>query len=169
MVTDEQIIAAIPDALQTIDIPQLGQKKQGKVRDIYEKDDKLILITTDRQSAFDVVLGTIPYRGAVLNQLSQFWFTQCKDIVPNYLDSIPDPNVTVGKKCQGTNIEMIVRGYITGVTKTSLWYSYSQGERHIYGQDFPDGLKKNQKLSQPVITPTTHGAFDRLRIFEWRA
>lgn len=157
MVTDKQIIDSIPYALQTITIPELGEKKQGKVRDIYEKDSQLILITTDRQSAFDVVLGTIPYRGAVLNQLSNFWFTECKDIVPNYVEIIPDPNVTVGKKCQGTNIEMIVRGYITGVTKTSLWYSYNQGERHIYGMDFPDGLKKNQKLPHPVLTPTTHG------------
>lgn len=157
MITDDQIIKSIPNALQTIDIPGLGTKKQGKVRDIYEKEGKLILVTTDRQSAFDVVLDTIPYRGAVLNQLSSFWFTECKDIVPNYVESIPDPNVTIGKKCEGTNIEMIVRGYITGVTKTSIWYSYQQGERNIYGMNFPEGLKKNQKLPEPVITPTTHG------------
>jgi len=157
MVTDKQILNAIPHALNTIDIPELGAKKQGKVRDMYQKGDQLILITTDRQSAFDVVLGTIPYRGAVLNQLSHFWFTKCKDIVPNYVENIPDANVTIGKNCQGINIEMVVRGYITGVTKTSLWYSYSRGERYMYGIDFPDGLKKNQQLPEPVITPTTHG------------
>lgn len=159
MVTDSQIIDAIPHTLKTIDIPQLGIKKQGKVRDMYEKDGKLIMITTDRQSAFDVILGYIPYKGAVLNLVSAFWFEQTKDIIDNHVISVPDPNVLVSKKCKGIPIEMIVRGYISGSTNTSIWYSYSKGERHIYGLDFPEGLHKNQKLPKPVITPTTHAEY----------
>ncbi|HEX8965569.1 MAG TPA: phosphoribosylaminoimidazolesuccinocarboxamide synthase [Patescibacteria group bacterium] len=159
MVTDEQIINAIPHTLKTIDIPELGTKKQGKVRDMYEKDGKLIIITTDRQSAFDVILGHIPYKGAVLNLVSAFWFENTKDIVENHVISVPDPNVLISKKCKGIPIEMIIRGYISGSTNTSIWYSYNKGERNIYGLDFPDGLKKNQKLPKPVITPTTHAEY----------
>ena len=157
MISDQTIIKSIPLALKTIDIPELGQKVQGKVRDIYFKDDKRILITTDRQSAFDVILGQIPYKGAVLNQLSQFWFEKTSNIVDNHMISVPDPNVTIAKDCKGIPVEMIVRGYMTGVTDTSIWYSYEKGEREIYGIAFPDGIKKNQKLPIPVITPTTHG------------
>lgn len=157
MITDSQIIAAIPNVLKTIDIPELGQKKQGKVRDFYFKDDKRILITTDRQSAFDIILGYIPFKGSVLNMLSAFWFEQCKDIIENHMVSVPDVNVMIGENTDPINIEMIVRGYISGVTKTSAWYSYEKGQRHIYGLDFPDGLRKNQKLEKPIITPTTHG------------
>lgn len=143
--------------LKTLDLKNLGKMYQGKVRDFYIVGDKRIIITTDRQSAFDVVLGNIPYKGAVLNQLSAFWFKKTKKIIPNHLLSVPSPNISIVKNCQPIPIEMIVRGYITGVTKTSIWYSYEKGERIIYGLKFPDGLKKNQKLPQPVITPTTHG------------
>ncbi len=163
MISDETIIKSIPLALKTIDIPELGKKTQGKVRDIYFEDGKRILITTDRQSAFDVILGQIPYKGAVLNQLSQFWFEKTVSIVENHMISVPDPNVMIVKDCKGISVEMIVRGYMTGVTDTSIWYSYEKGEREIYGIKFPDGMKKNQKLAQPVITPTTHaqaGAHD---------
>ncbi len=134
----------------------MGKKLQGKVRDIYFKDKKRILITTDRQSAFDVILGCIPFKGAVLNQLSAFWFKKTKYIVDNHLLDVPDPNVSVTKNCEPIQVEMIVRGYISGVTKTSIWYSYERGERLIYGLKFPDGLKKNQKLPKPILTPTTH-------------
>lgn len=143
--------------LKTLNLKNLGEKYQGKVRDFYIVGDKRIIITTDRQSAFDVVLGNIPHKGAVLNQLSAFWFKKTKKIISNHLLSIPGPNVSIVKNCQPIPIEMIVRGYITGVTKTSIWYSYEKGERIIYGLKFPDGLKKNQKLLQQVITPTTHG------------
>ena len=135
----------------------MGKKTQGKVRDIYILKDKRILITTDRQSAFDVILGHIPFKGAVLNQLAAFWFEKTGRIIPNHLISVPDPNVSIAKNCTGIPIEMIVRGYISGVTNTSIWGSYQKGERVIYGIKFPDGLKKNQKLPKPVITPTTHG------------
>ncbi len=151
------ILKSIPHVLKTIDLSKLGKKFQGKVRDFYIKNDKRILITTDRQSAFDVILGCIPFKGAVLNLLSAFWFKQTKKIVDNHLISLPDPNVTIAKNCQPIPVEMVIRGYISGVTKTSIWYSYEKGERLIYGLKFPDELKKNQKLPIPIITPTTHG------------
>lgn len=141
--------------LNTVDIPNLGKKYSGKVRDFYIIDGKRIIITTDRQSAFDVILGHIPYKGAVLNLLSAYWFDKTKDIIPNHIISIPDPNVSIAKDAKLIPIEMVVRGYISGVTNTSIWGSYEKGERVIYGIKFPEGLKKNQKLPAPVITPTT--------------
>src|SRR3990167_8002234 len=146
MVSDELIIQSIPNVLKSIDIPQLGDKKQGKVRDIYFKDDTRILITTDRQSAFDVILGHIPYKGAVLNMLSKFWFEQTQHIIKNHMIHVPDQNVMVTQNCKPTSVEMIVRGYMTGVTKTSIWYSYEPGDRPMSGLNFPEGLKKNQQL-----------------------
>ena len=138
-----------------LDIPFLGPKSSGKVRDIYERDSQLILITTDRLSAFDHILGLVPFKGQALNQLAAFWFEQTRDIVGNHFIESPDPNVTIGKKCRPLPVEVVVRGFISGVTKTSLWYRYSQGERQIYGMAFPDGLRKNDPLPQPIITPTT--------------
>ena len=120
-----------------LDLDFLGPKRSGKVRDIYERDDQLILITTDRLSAFDHILGLVPFKGQVLNQLAAFWFDQTRDIVANHFIESPDPNVTVGRKCRTLPVEVVVRGYISGVTKTSLWYRYSQGERWIYGMEFP--------------------------------
>ncbi len=143
------------NVLKTVNIPKLGKKIQGKVRDIYDLGDKRILISTDRQSAFDKVLGFIPFKGQVLTAISVFWFDKTKDIIPNHLISVPDPNVLLVKNCKVIPIEMVVRGYITGVTDTSIWGSYEKGERIIYGIKFPEGLKKNQKLPTPVITPTT--------------
>jgi len=155
MITEKIIIKSLPKVLKSIDLP-LGKKLQGKVRDIYFKEKKRILITTDRQSAFDVILGNIPFKGAVLNQLAAFWFKKTKHIIDNHLLDVPDPNVSVAKNCEPIQVEMVVRGYISGVTNTSIWGSYEKGERVIYGLKFPDGLKKNQKLEEPVITPTTH-------------
>jgi phosphoribosylaminoimidazole-succinocarboxamide synthase len=158
MISETDIQKAIPSVLKTIDIPGLGEKHQGKVRDFYLVNDKRVLITTDRQSAFDVILGHIPYKGAVLNLLTQFWLENTKDIVPNHLISVPDSNVMVTKNCQLIPIEMIVRGYITGVTNTSLWTAYKKGERIFCGNNLPEALVKNQKLDKPLITPSTHGA-----------
>lgn len=141
--------------LQNCNIPEMGIKNQGKVRDYYLVKDKRILITTDRISAFDKVLGFIPYKGQVLNELSAFWFEKTRDIVANHLISVPHPNVSVVYSAKPYCVEMVVRGYISGVTKTSLWKAYENGEKTIYGINFPEGLKKNQKLKEPVITPTT--------------
>ncbi len=132
-----------------------GQKKQGKVRDTYELADKMILITTDRQSAFDRVLAAIPLKGQVLNQTSAWWFEQTKHIVPNHVMAIPDPNVTIAKKCTVFPVEFVVRGYITGTTSTSAWVNYEKGMRDYCGNQLPEGLKKNQKFDHPIVTPTT--------------
>jgi len=126
MLSHETLLAAIPHAIDTVDIPDLGEKAQGKVRDMYRIDGRRILITTDRVSAFDRVLGLIPYKGQVLNQLSAWWFEQLQDIVGNHVLSVPDPNVMIVREAEPLPVEVIVRGYITGVTKTSLWYLYSQ-------------------------------------------
>jgi phosphoribosylaminoimidazole-succinocarboxamide synthase len=157
MISAETVKAAMPFVLREIDLPGLGPKQSGKVRDFYVADGRRVLVTTDRQSAFDVNLGCIPYKGAVLNQLAAFWFEQTRGIIPNHFLAAPDPNVTIARECQPVPIEMIVRGYLTGVTGTSIWGSYARGERVIYGLEFPDGLVKNQELPRPVLTPTTHG------------
>ncbi len=132
-----------------------GPKRVGKVRDTYDLGDKLILITTDRQSAFDRVLAAIPFKGQVLNQTSAWWFEQTKNIVPNHVLSMPDPNVTIGKKCTVFTVEFVVRGYITGTTSTSAWVNYEKGIRDFCGNVLPEGLKKNEKFDSPIITPTT--------------
>jgi len=155
MISKRTITQSIPLALKTIDIPKLGKKHQGKVRDFYILNGKRVIITTDRLSAFDRVLGCFPFKGQALNSLSRFWFDNTSDIIPNHMVSTPDPNVMIVKNCTLIPIEMVVRGYITGVTNTSIWGSYQAGERVIYGIEFPQGLRKNQKLHQPVITPTT--------------
>lgn len=141
--------------LKTVNLQNLGKKYQGKVRDYYIHKGKRIIITTDRISAFDIILGFIPYKGQVLSQLCAFWFDKTKKIIPNHMISVPHPNVMIVKNCKLIPIEMVVRGYITGVTNTSIWGSYEKGERTIYGIRFPQGLSKNQKLKKPVITPTT--------------
>lgn len=155
MVSEKTVIKNIPNVLKTVNISGFGKKIQGKVRDSYKVNNKRIIVTTDRQSAFDRVLGFVPFKGQVLTKLSQFWFLKTSDIIQNHLISVPDPNVMLVKNCQVIPIEMVVRGYITGVTDTSIWGSYEKGERLIYGIIFPEGLKKNQKLEDPVITPTT--------------
>jgi phosphoribosylaminoimidazole-succinocarboxamide synthase len=169
MISETVLREQLSNALAGVDLPFLGTAGHGKVRDIFpyaadppaphprapRSDEHLILVTTDRLSAFDRVLGLVPYKGQVLTQLSAFWFEQTADIIPNHLVCLPDPNVTVARACSPLPVEIVVRGYITGVTSTALWYRYSQGERNIYGIDFPAGLRKNDSLPEPVITPTT--------------
>lgn len=157
MIQKKTILKALPHVLKSVNLQHAGIKYQGKVRDFYVLPTKRIIITTDRQSAFDYVLGHIPYKGAVLNQLAAFWFKKTKHIIPNHLISVPDPNVTIAKNLTPIPVEMVVRGYISGVTITSIWVSYEKGEREIYGIKFPEGLRKNQALPTPVITPTYHG------------
>jgi phosphoribosylaminoimidazole-succinocarboxamide synthase len=159
MLSHEELIAAVPDALAGVDLgPEWGPKLAGKVRDSYRRDGRRILITTDRISAFDRVLGLIPYKGQVLNELSAWWFEQTVDVVANHLLAVPDPNVTVAHEAASLPVEVVVRGYITGVTTTSLWYLYEHGDRRPYGIPLPDGLRKNDPLPQPIITPTTKAA-----------
>ena len=132
-----------------------GTKRTGKVRDQYEFGDRVALVTTDRQSAFDRVLASIPFKGQVLNLTSAWWFDQTKHIIPNHVISVPDPNVTLAKKCDVFPIEFVVRGYITGSTETSLWTVYNKGDRKYCGNDLPEGLVKNKKLDTNMLTPTT--------------
>ncbi len=150
----ETIRAALPHCLTKTNFG-FGKKYQGKVRDTYDAGDKLILITTDRQSAFDRVLASVPYKGQVLNLTSAWWFEQTESIVPNHMIAVPDPNVMIAKKCGVLPIEFVVRGYITGTTSTSLWTIYQKGAREYCGLTFPDGMRKNQRLNMPVLTPTT--------------
>jgi phosphoribosylaminoimidazole-succinocarboxamide synthase len=155
MLTHQEIVDAIPQALHSVELTGWGEKQEGKVRDIYQRGDQRLLITTDRVSAFDRVLGVIPFKGQVLNQLSAWWFEQVADVVGNHVITIPDPNVTIAHEADPLPVEVIVRGYITGVTKTSLWYLYAQGDRRPYGIPLPDGLRKDDPLPAPIITPTT--------------
>jgi len=156
MMTLDELITAIPAALHSVDLTGFGQKQSGKVRDMFGlPGGHRALITTDRVSAFDVVLGAIPFKGQTLNQLSAWWFQHVADIVGNHVVSVPDPNVMIVREAQPLPVEVIVRGFITGVTKTSLWTLYATGERTPYGVRLPDGLKKNDPLATPIITPTT--------------
>lgn len=157
MIDKKTIIKNIPHAITGVSVRGLGPKKSGKVRDWFVKNNLRILVTTDRISAFDRVLGVIPFRGAVLTKLSEFWFEKTRDIVQNHMIGVIDPNVMLVSEVQALPIEVVVRGYITGVTDTSLWRKYSEGQRIIYGIKFPEGLVKNQKLKKAVITPTTRG------------
>ena len=150
----EAIRAALPFCLTETSF-KFGSKYQGKVRDTYDLGDKLILVTTDRQSAFDRVLASVPFKGQVLNLTSAWWFEQTEFIIPNHVITIPDPNVTIAKKCEVFPIEFVVRGYITGTTSTSLWTQYNNGVRDYCGIHFKDGLKKNERLPVPLMTPTT--------------
>lgn len=150
----ERILSEIDNCLTATDLTK-GEKYQGKVRDRYDLGDELLLVTTDRQSAFDRVLASIPFKGQVLNLTGAWWFEHTKDIVANHVLEIPDPNVTAAKKCEVFPIEFVVRGFITGSSATSLWTVYNKGDREYCGLSFPDGLKKNQRLDAPVLTPTT--------------
>lgn len=128
----------------------------GKVRDTYICDDAIVLVTTDRQSAFDRQLATVPFKGAVLNQTSAWWFEKTRHIAPNHLLGSPHPNVCIGQKCQVFPVEFVMRGYMTGSTSTSIWKNYEKGMRTYCGHDLPEGMVKNQVLpSGNLLTPTT--------------
>lgn len=162
MITTERIKTELKNTLNETFFPGLGERQQGKVRESYLQKDHRIIVTTDRVSAFDCIIGTIPFKGQVLNQLAAFWFEKTKAIVPNHVISIPDPNVMIVHECEQLPLEFIVRGYITGVTKTSAWYNYERGVRYFCGNTLPEGLKKDQKLERPILTPTTkHEKHDR--------
>ncbi|CAI8593819.1 unnamed protein product [Vicia faba] len=139
-------------------VPSLKSKTRGKVRDIYDTEDYLVLVTTDRQSAFDRVLASIPFKGQVLNETSLWWFERTKHIVSNAVVLSPDKNVTIAKKCSVFPVEFVARGFVTGSTDTSLWTVYNKGNRNYCGNVLPDGMVKNQKLSKNILTPTTKAA-----------
>lgn len=143
------------EVLERTDLPELGQRIEGKVRDIYLQPSRAILVTTDRHSSFDRIIAHIPGKGEILNRTSAFWFDATKDIVPNHLLALPDPNVTVAKRCVPLRIEVVMRGYLTGVTGTSIWTHYKNGRRDFGSFVLPDGMRKNEKLPRAVFTPST--------------
>ncbi|HVN52888.1 MAG TPA: phosphoribosylaminoimidazolesuccinocarboxamide synthase [Anaerolineaceae bacterium] len=156
MLTKEEIQPLLSQAFVEADLPLAG-RQSGKVRDWYVLPERRLVITTDRLSAFDRVLAAVPFKGQVLNQLSAWWFEHTWDLIANHMLSLPDPNAMFCRDAQSFPVEVIVRGYITGVTHTALWYRYSLGEREIYGYHFPEGLRKNEMLPEPILTPTTKG------------
>lgn len=146
------IEAQLSRTLTGTNFPDLGVRYQGKVRDTYEQGDRLIMITTDRISAFDQVLGeTIPFKGQVLNQLAAYFFEQTRNIIPNHILSVPDPNVTIARRCDPGKLEFVVRGYLVG----HAWRTYRTGKRTLCGKSLPDGLRENDRLPEPILTPTT--------------
>jgi phosphoribosylaminoimidazole-succinocarboxamide synthase len=151
----EKIKEHINDVLKETNFEGLGEKKVGKVRDIYLAPNKITLVSTDRHSSFDRNIAFIPFKGEILNQISLFWFNQTKDIIQNHVLNAPDPSVLEAKICKPLPIEAVIRGYITGVTSTSLWTHYKDGKRDFGNFVLPEGLKKNQKLDEPVFTPST--------------
>ncbi len=155
---------ALAHPLTQTDFPKLGRKYEGKVRDNYTTEDgRRVIIATDRISAFDRVLGTLPLKGQVLGFAAAWWFEKTRDIAPNHVLSVPDPNVLVARECQLVPVEMVVRAYLTGTTSTSIWIHYEQGKREFCGHQLPEGLKKHQQLAEPILTPSTkaaHGEHD---------
>lgn len=157
MIDETQIAQLLNQAFESTSLPY-AERQSGKVRDAYPLPDcRRLLVTTDRLSAFDRNIAVVPYKGQVLNQLSAWWLKNTRGIVHNHMLGVPDPNAMLVQDAQPFPVEVIVRGYITGVTSTALWYRYSLGEREIYGYTFPEGLRKNQALPQAIITPTTKG------------
>lgn len=152
---DEVIRGQLGKTLDATDFSGLGEKYEGKVRDNYTAGDRRTIVVTDRISAFDVVLGTIPFKGQVLNQLAQYWFDETAHIAANHMESVPDPNVMVVANCEPLKTEFVMRSYLTGSTSTSIWRAYERGERTFCGHDLPEGMKRHQKLPQPLLTPTT--------------
>ena len=145
----------LPYTLDKFDASDLGKHFKGKVRENFHLDDEIIMVTTDRVSAFDHVLGTIPFKGQILTEIANFWFDKTRNIAPNHIISSPDPQVLIARKAETLPVEVIVRGYITG----SLWREYSKGINGQYGFVLPDGLKMNQKFTEPILTPSTKAQY----------
>ena len=144
--------------IASTDFPWLGAKTQGKVRDVYVQPDRLLLVATDRHSSFDRNIAMIPGKGSILNLLSAFWFERTAEIIQNHVIAVPDPNVTVATRCTPLSIEAVMRGFLTGVTSTSLWTHYSQGRRDFGDFVLPEAMRKNEVLPEPVFTPSTKEA-----------
>ncbi len=136
-------------------LDELGEREEGKVRDNYKAGKQRFIVVTDRISCFDVVVGSLPFKGQVLNQIAAFWFDHTQDIAPNHLLDVPDPCVSIVRECSPLPVEFIYRGYLTGSTSTSIWTAYDRGERDYCGHTLPDGLHKHEQLPEPLLTPTT--------------
>lgn len=145
-------------ALEGTNFDDQGELYKGKVRDNYINEDTITMVTTDRISAFDRVLGTVPFKGQALVELADWWFGETADIVANHIIKRPHPNVWKVKRCEPIQVEMVVRGYLTGVTSTSAWTAYQNGDRNFCGNELPDGMRKNEAFPEPIITPSTKAA-----------
>jgi phosphoribosylaminoimidazole-succinocarboxamide synthase len=155
MVSDELLRAGLTSTLSSTNFADLGAKYEGKVRDNYTRGRDRFIIVTDRISAFDRVLGTVPFKGQVLNGLAGYWFEQTKNVAENHMKRLPDPNVLECVECEPILVEMVMRAYVTGSTSTSIWTHYQKGSREFCGHRLPDDLRKNQRLDAPILTPTT--------------
>ena len=163
MVDRDVLLAQLKRPLVETALEGLGPASRGKVRDSYLKDGRRFIVTTDRISAFDRVLGTIPFKGQVLNRVAAFWFDTTRDIVPNHMVGCPDPAVMEVLDCEPLPVEMVVRAYLTGSTSTSILTHYDKGVRSFCGNVLPDGMTAHQKLERPILTPSTkaeHGDHD---------
>ena len=155
MIDDKVLHAQLGHTLDKTDYKGWPSHYEGKVRDCYIGNGERVIVVTDRLSAFDAVVGTIPFKGQVLNQLAQFWFEHTKNIAPNHMLRVPDPNVMIARECTPLPVELVMRAYLTGVTSTSIWKAYEAGARTFCGHALPEGMKKNQKLPEPILTPST--------------
>jgi phosphoribosylaminoimidazole-succinocarboxamide synthase len=148
--------AALAHPLERTDFDDLGKKYEGKVRDNYSMPGgRRAIVVTDRISAFDRVLGTLPLKGQLLNFVAAWWFEKTRSVAPNHVLSVPDPNVLLARECTPLPVEMVVRAYLTGTTSTSIWVHYTKGVREFCGHHLPDGMRKHQKLAEPILTPST--------------
>ncbi len=155
-VTPDTLRKALGVPLERTDFPKLGKKYEGKVRDNYTlADGRRVLVTTDRISAFDRVLGTLPLKGQVLNFVAAWWFERTRAIANNHMLGVPDPNVLLARECTPLPVEMVVRGYLTGTTSTSIWVHYERGAREFCGHRLPEGMKRHERLPEPLLTPST--------------
>jgi phosphoribosylaminoimidazole-succinocarboxamide synthase len=156
MVTTAALQQALQTTLDATSLDVLGLKYEGKVRDNYTTSDgRRFIVVTDRISAFDRVLGTLPLKGQVLNRMAAFWFERTAAVAPNHMIRLPDPNVLEAHECTPLPVEMVMRSYLTGVTSTSAWTHYQRGVRVFCGHPLPDGLRKNERLPAPILTPST--------------
>jgi phosphoribosylaminoimidazole-succinocarboxamide synthase len=160
MPVDEATLRAALDEGGTLDavgprFDALGRRYSGKVRENFTRGEIRTIVVTDRVSAFDVVLGTIPFKGQVLNAMAQHWFRRSADVFPNHMLEVPDPQAMRCVECQPIPVEIVVRGYLTGVSSTSIWRAYERGDREFCGHRLPEGLRKHERLPANLVTPST--------------
>ncbi len=155
-ISREIILSTLPHVLGRTQFDSLGSRYEGNVSDNYATNDgRRVIVVTDRISAFDRILGTLPLKGQLLTACAQWWFEKTSDVAPNHLLSVPDPNVMIVRECRALPVEMVVRAYLTGTTSTSIWVHYEKGERDFCGHKLPNGMRKHERLLKPLLTPST--------------
>lgn len=161
-VSRETLLRAIAEGLVLDELPDsfnvLGERYSGKVRENFTHAGERLIIVSDRVSAFDCVLGTIPFKGQVLNQLAAYWFEITSNLLANHMISVPDPQAMRAVECEPFMVEMVVRGYLTGSSSTSIWRAYERGDRSFCGHQLADGMVQHQRLPTNIVTPTTKAA-----------